>query len=74
MCSVTKELREMKVRPVSSSFEHLDEVTEVLSFIQDILNENDTAVISSENRVKILRAITELNKTKKRKRKKLKNI
>lgn len=70
MCIVSKELKEMKARPVSYGFEHLDDVSKVLKFIQNILTENQTAVISSENRVKIFRAITDLSKAKKRHSKK----
>ena len=62
MCDILKELRGIKSRPVSSSFDNYEKIPDVLNKISKILQENNDVVISGYNRQRIVQTIQGLNK------------
>jgi len=62
MCDILRELKGIKSRPVSSSFDNYEKIPDVLNEISKILKENDDVVISRNNRQRIVQTIQVLNK------------
>ncbi len=66
MCDILRELKGIKSRPVSSSFDNYEKIPNVLNEISKILKENDNVVISGHNRQRIVQTIQVLNTKRKR--------
>lgn len=62
MCDILQELKGIKSKPVSSSFDNYKKIPNVLDKISKILQENNNVVISGYNRQRIIETIQVLNK------------
>jgi len=67
MCDILRELKDIKSRPVSSSFDNYEKIPSVLNKISKILEENNSVVISKHNRERIIKSIQTLNQKKEEK-------
>ena len=57
MCQIMMKLKDIESRPVSKSFDNYDKISVAIDNIGKILLNNNSVVISPENRQKIIEAI-----------------
>lgn len=62
MCDILKELKGIKAKPVSKSFDNFEKIPSVIYEVSKILDENNSIVISSRNRQRLFQAVQILNK------------
>jgi len=62
MCQIMKKLQDVNSKPVSKSFDNVDEIPNAIAKVSQILIKNNSAVISPQNRQLIIETIESVAK------------